>query len=95
MISSMVSFAEIFQGTALRSLKIFRSIGESQGFWNFSFPEFMVKPKRARRSEKRRLFVDYLAPLVRWPKKDRISSEVRDPPSLSPNWAGNPARMYS
>ncbi len=70
-------------------------MSESQGFWKFSLPEFMVKLKKARSSEKRSLFVDCLAPSVRWPKKDRISSEVRDSPSLSPNWVENPLRMYS
>jgi len=36
--------------------------------------------------------VDCLRPSVRWPKKERISSEVRDFASLSPNWVENSVR---
>ena len=94
-ISSMVSFSTIFQGTGLRSLKTFRSMGEAQGFWNLSLPEFMTKAKKARRRENLSLFVDCLAPSAKWPKKERISSEVREPVPLSPNWVENPFRTYS
>jgi hypothetical protein len=70
-------------------LKIFLSISESQGFGNLSLPVFMMKVKNARRRENRSLLVDCLSPSVRWPKKERISSEVRESASLSPNWAEN------
>jgi hypothetical protein len=36
-------------------LKIFLSIGESREFWNLPFPEFIMKPEKARRREKRSL----------------------------------------
>jgi hypothetical protein len=59
-------------------------MGESQGFWNLSLPVFVMKVKKARRRENRSLLVDCLAPSVRWLKKDKTSSEVRDSASLSP-----------
>jgi len=54
----------------------------------------MMKVKKERRREKRSLLVDCLSPSVRCPKKDRISSGVRDSTSLSPNWAENSVRRW-
>jgi hypothetical protein len=95
MISSTVSFSTIFQGTGFWSLNVFRRRGDSQGFTNFSLPELMMKLKKARSRENRSLLVDWRAPSVRRLKKERISSEVRESPSRSPNWAVNSARRYS
>jgi hypothetical protein len=75
--------------------KIFLSMGAPHGFANLSLPVFMMKVKKARRREKRGLLVDCLSPSVRWPKKERISSEVRESASLSPNWVENSVTRWT
>jgi hypothetical protein len=89
MISSTTSFSIMGQDGSLASLNIFFKAGVSHGLLNLKSNVLITKLKKVLRLAYRIRLVVCLLPLVRWFKNDRISSDVMDFNSLSPNLSRN------